>query len=117
MNIDILDTSIPVEKKKQILLTAGRPAVGMLLLGQWEKKVPYIHSVFVSKAHRRKGVGRMLVKAAMGLATKTRKVGVNLWVDKRNAQAIALYESEGFNVVGDDNPVMMNCQVGRKARR
>jgi len=60
-----------------------------------------LHDLFVAPEHRRKGVARMLVRAAhdLGLRTESSLLTLATGVDNRNAQA--LYESEGW--IRDDD--------------
>jgi ribosomal-protein-alanine N-acetyltransferase len=50
--------------------------------------------------HRRRGVGRALVKEVLALAERERAVHVYLEVRRSNVAAIALYRGAGFAAVG-----------------
>ena len=54
----------------------------------------------VKHAHRRKGVGKALLDAALAWAPSAGIKRIELYVYARNAPAIALYESCGFQVEG-----------------
>ncbi|GEL16233.1 ribosomal protein S18-alanine N-acetyltransferase [Pseudonocardia asaccharolytica] len=58
-----------------------------------------IHTIGVDPAHRRRGVGRALLRALLGPADA---VGATVFLEVRtdNEAARALYEAEGFTVVG-----------------
>ncbi len=116
LTVEVLPTRIDAEKKAAILLTVGKPPLGMLMLGEWEKDVPYLHSLFVAKGHRRRGLGRLLVQKAVELAASDHKSSLNLWVSKKNKGAIKLYQSEGFVIVGDEDNMMMNHPLAQGAK-
>lgn len=54
----------------------------------------------VKQSHRRKGVGKALLDAALEWAPSAGIKRIELYVYARNAPAIALYEACGFNVEG-----------------
>lgn len=54
----------------------------------------------VKPAHRRKGIGRALMNAAIEWAPSAGIKRIELYVYARNAPAIALYEACGFRVEG-----------------
>lgn len=60
----------------------------------------YITNVAVFEKHRKKGIGRMLLKAAAEGALSRNCEFITLEVRISNSAAIALYESEGFEMVG-----------------
>ncbi len=60
----------------------------------------YITNVAVSNEHRKKGIGRALLKAASEGAAARGCEFITLEVRVSNTAAIALYESEGFEKVG-----------------
>lgn len=55
-----------------------------------------IVGVAVDVGHRRAGIGRALLRTAVGVARRRQLAVVTLHVSTANAPAIALYESEGF---------------------
>lgn len=59
----------------------------------------YVCGLAVERRSQRQGLGRALLRAAMGAAADRGLVAVELSVSVSNAPAIALYESEGFRVV------------------
>ncbi len=61
----------------------------------------YIANVAVSKKHRRKGVGRLLLKYAEEKAREKECSFISLEVRISNESAIYLYESEGYKKVGE----------------
>jgi ribosomal protein S18 acetylase RimI-like enzyme len=58
----------------------------------------YIHGLAVTGAARRQGVGRALVRACVARAAAERCSRIALHVGVANRAAVALYESEGFEV-------------------
>ena len=56
-----------------------------------------ITNVAVDPIHRRKGLGREIVRALIGYAKENGIVSVSLEVRESNEAAIALYESFGFS--------------------
>ena len=60
----------------------------------------YITNVAVFEKYRKKGIGRMLLKAAADGALSRNCEFITLEVRVSNSAAIALYESEGFEMVG-----------------
>lgn len=60
----------------------------------------YITNVAVFENFRKKGIGRMLLRAAAEGASSRNCEFITLEVRVSNAAAIALYESEGFEKVG-----------------
>lgn len=60
----------------------------------------YITNVAVFENYRKKGVGRMLLRAACDGAEGRGCEFITLEVRQSNAAAIALYESEGFEAAG-----------------
>ena len=60
----------------------------------------YITNVAVLESHRKKGIGRALIKAAADSAKSRNCEFITLEVRVSNAPAIALYESEGFELLG-----------------
>ena len=60
----------------------------------------YVTNIAVFENHRKKGIGRALLKAAADGAKQRNCEFITLEVRVSNAHAIALYESEGFEKVG-----------------
>ena len=60
----------------------------------------YITNVAVFENHRKKGIGRALIKAAADGAKSRNCEFITLEVRVSNSPAIALYESEGFELLG-----------------
>jgi ribosomal protein S18 acetylase RimI-like enzyme len=59
----------------------------------------YVCGLAVARRSQRQGLGRALLRAAMGGAADRGLVAVELSVSVNNAPAIALYRSEGFRVM------------------
>ena len=62
-------------------------------------------SMWTGPAARRSGVGRHLVEAVLAWARSTTADRVELWVTRGNDAAQRLYESIGFVVTGDHQPL------------
>lgn len=60
----------------------------------------FVNNVAVTAAARRQGVGRALVRRAVQSASDNGASFLSLEVRRSNAAAIALYESEGFDLEG-----------------
>lgn len=72
------------------------------------KHKAFIWGMYVAPAHRRLGVGRALVAAALDHATGPLGVTrVNLGVNSANHAARALYESSGFTTYGIEPGFML----------
>jgi ribosomal protein S18 acetylase RimI-like enzyme len=76
----------------------GGPVVGFVSLRVRDAALE-IAGLAVDPAHRRAGLGRALVKAALRAARQRALRRVTLHVSTVNAEALALYESEGFRRV------------------
>ncbi len=61
----------------------------------------YIANIAVSRASRRKGIGRLLLRYAEKKAEERKCSFISLEVRVSNSAAIALYESEGYIRVGE----------------
>jgi len=80
---------------------AGRPGrVLGFLAGRVRRGALHIEGVAVGLEARRRGVGRALVRACIDYARGRHLRAVGLHVSVTNPGAIALYEAEGFAVVG-----------------
>jgi ribosomal protein S18 acetylase RimI-like enzyme len=58
----------------------------------------YVHGIAVAPSDRRRGAGRALLTACVGGARVARLRRVVLHVGTANQTAVALYESEGFEI-------------------
>src|SRR5262245_54231695 len=78
--------------------TAPGPVVGFCAAERDGWRLDITH-LAVHPAHRGEGLGRALLRAALEAARRRRLRDVVLHVSTGNSRAIALYESEGFEVV------------------
>ena len=62
-------------------------------------------SMWVSPPHRRAGVAAQLVDAVIGWARETEGTSVSLWVTRGNDAAVRRYESAGFELTGEHQPL------------
>ena len=60
----------------------------------------YISNIAVFPQHRRKGIGRLLLRKAAEQARKKGAESISLEVRLSNTAAISLYKSEGYEEVG-----------------
>jgi ribosomal protein S18 acetylase RimI-like enzyme len=74
------------------------PVVGFCATQQRGARLDVTH-LAVHPAHRGAGLGRALLRAALAAARTRRMADVVLHVSTGNRAALALYESEGFEVV------------------
>ncbi len=61
--------------------------------------------MWVSPAQRRMGVAARLVDAVVEWARETGATTVALWVTRGNDAAERLYETQGFHLTGDHQPL------------
>jgi mycothiol synthase len=80
---------------------AGRPA-GVVLAREHGRAGAAIQSLLVSRRRRRRGVGRVLLRAALVEMAGRGRRRCALGVDEGNEAAIALYRSEGFRPARED---------------
>jgi ribosomal-protein-alanine N-acetyltransferase len=59
-----------------------------------------IITIAVARAHRRRGLGRLLMEAVLRDLHAIRAEALVLEVDEKNAAAVALYRKLGFREVG-----------------
>lgn len=71
-------------------------SMSLLSHGRLAPDEAYVEELAVHGAHRRRGVGRLLVQACELEARRRRKRRLTLWVTSDNAAAIALYRGAGF---------------------
>ena len=62
-------------------------------------------SMWVSPLHRRAGIAAQLVDGVIDWARDTDGTSVSLWVTRGNDPAVSLYESAGFELTGERQPL------------
>ena len=77
--------------------TPGGPIVGFVA-GRVRRGCLHIEGLAVERAHRRRGIGRALVCAAVARSRAEGLIALTLHVGTCNAAAIALYRAEGFGI-------------------
>ena len=93
----VIDKKLAVDDGLFLVALAGQAVVGTVMAG-YDGHRGWIYSVAVSPAHRRRGVGSQLVRAAeRELATKG-CVKVNLQIMDGNESVTAFYAALGFAV-------------------
>lgn len=85
----------------------GGAPVGIIGGFRFEPGAPVVDlvSMWTAPSHRRSGVGRLLVSAVVEWATDNGASAVELWVTRGNEPAQRLYESLGFAVTGEHQPL------------
>jgi ribosomal protein S18 acetylase RimI-like enzyme len=101
-----------------IALLAGDPALGFALLrirpSLWAKAGDaYLEELYVTPKHRRRGIGRKLLDAAIETAGNAGANHFELTTGETDTEARALYESTGFtNREGSpDGPRMLYYEL------
>ena len=75
-------------------------------------------SMWVSPTHRRTGIAATLIDAVMRWADETGAPTVELWVTRGNDAAVRLYETAGFSLTGDHQPLPSDpCRDELRMRR
>jgi ribosomal protein S18 acetylase RimI-like enzyme len=75
-------------------------------------------SMWVAPAQRRGGIAAELVDAAVGWAREAGATAVELWVTRGNDAAVRLYETAGFRLTGDHQPLPSDrCKDELRMRR
>ena len=85
-------------RSQLFLALAGREAVGMAGVELEDDGAAEIISMWVSPRHRRRGVARLLMEAAMARGRAMGASAYRLWTTKHNLPAEELYASLGFRL-------------------
>lgn len=70
--------------------------VGLVMLKTLEGDVGYVYYIAVSKANRKKGIGKLLLEDALRIFNASKVKEVFASVEKDNEPSEALFASEGF---------------------
>jgi ribosomal protein S18 acetylase RimI-like enzyme len=76
-------------------MSSGKP-VGLVMLKTLEGGVGYVYYIAVSKANRKKGIGKLLLEDALRIFNASGVKEVFASVEKDNEPSEALFASEGF---------------------
>jgi len=76
-------------------MSSGKP-VGLVMLKTLEGGVGYVYYIAVSKANRKKGIGKLLLEDALRIFNASKVKEVFASVEKDNEPSEALFASEGF---------------------
>ncbi len=76
-------------------MLSGKP-VGLVMLKTLEASVGYVYYIAVAKAHRKKGIGKLLLEDALRRFKASHLEEVFASVEKNNGPSEALFASEGF---------------------
>jgi ribosomal protein S18 acetylase RimI-like enzyme len=82
-----------------LAMKTGQPVASIAILAVGD--VGLIEDVYVAENHRRQGLGRMIVARGIELCARTLFKHVFLGVDPTNAVAVRLYQSMGFQRLGE----------------
>jgi ribosomal-protein-alanine N-acetyltransferase len=93
-------------------MAAGRRAVGFITVRRAADEAEVL-TMAVHPRHRRSGIGRLLLEAALRHLYAERVSEVFLEVDPDNDAALALYRRAGFEAVGE-RPDYYAAQDGRR---
>ena len=81
--------------------SAGRTVGSLLVLNEWSDwrntDVWWLHSLYVSPGHRKRGVFRKMLEYVESLAGAAGVAGIRLYVEKTNTDAKAVYENLGLS--------------------
>ena len=76
-------------------ISSGKP-VGLVMLKTLEGGAGYVYYIAVSKANRKKGIGKLLLEDALRIFSASKVKEVFASVEKDNEPSEALFASEGF---------------------
>ena len=76
-------------------MSSGKP-VGLVMLKTMERNVGYVYYIAVAKAHREKGIAKLLLEDALRIFTASSVEEVFASVEEDNAPSEGLFASEGF---------------------
>jgi ribosomal protein S18 acetylase RimI-like enzyme len=107
-----------VEAGEAIVLLAGDGPDGVLVLrlrpALWSDGLDaYVEELYVAPAARRRGLGRALLEAAIGLARDRGAVHIDLFTGEDDRPARALYERLGFT---SDRDLYYARELGEASR-
>jgi len=69
------------------------------IIREWkEKSVAFIHSFYIIKEYRRKGIGRKFLSFTLEVVKRENFSSIELTVDPENFAALRLYKDHGFMV-------------------
>ena len=71
-----------------------------LVKNWYDAKSAFIHSFYIDKGFRSKGIGNKLLRGVISILKKESLESVELTVDPENMAAISLYKKFGFILVG-----------------
>ena len=86
-------------------MSSGKP-VGLVMLKTMERNVGYVYYIAVAKAHREKGIAKLLLEDALRIFTASSVEEVFASVEEDNAPSEGLFASEGFTRPWPDEILM-----------
>jgi ribosomal protein S18 acetylase RimI-like enzyme len=96
----------------------GEPAgLAWMRIEELEPDVAHLYQMWVAPTHRRFGVGKMLIEAAIQWARAAHAQQVALDVTCENASAVRLYSRAGFAPVGDPKPLRAGSALRSQSMR
>ncbi len=79
----------------RVAMSSGKP-VGLVMLKTLEGRTGYVYYIAVAKAHRKKGIAKLLLEDALRRFKASRMQEVFASVEKNNKPSEALFALEGF---------------------
>src|SRR6266700_4482608 len=79
----------------RVAMSSGKP-VGLVMLKTLEGNIGYVYYIAVAKAHRQRGIAKLLLEDALRRFKASRMQEVFASVEKNNKPSEALFALEGF---------------------
>src|SRR5437879_13813887 len=79
----------------RVAMSSGKP-VGLVMVKTLEGSTGYVYYIAVAKAHRKRGIAKLLLEDALRRFKASRMQEVFASVEKNNKPSEALFASEGF---------------------
>lgn len=104
-----------------LFITLRSENVGFLAFGPVSPGTTcFIHKIYVSPNHQRKGIGSAALDEIEQRATKHEASAMELRVNRSNESAIGLYQKAGFQIIAEDcadigNGFVMDDYIFQKA--
>jgi len=88
-----------------LAMASGEPCgIVAAFLGEDDPRQAHLVSMWVAPAHRRSGVGRILIEAIRAWAVKKEAHLLRLTVTSNNLSAIEFYQRNSFSMTGNTEP-------------
>ncbi len=100
----------------RVAKSSGKP-VGLVMLKTLEGSTGYVYYIAVAKAHRNRGIAKLLLDDALQRFKSSRMKEVFASVEKNNKPSEALFASEGFTPTQETRESSHSQPVQGDARR